>query len=496
MSSPAPAAPSAAGRVARNSGLTAGAEVLAKLCSLAFFAIIARQLGEAALGDFVFAMAIASLLWSFAGFGIDRLATRDFATDPASAAGAVVPMAALKFAAASAGTLATALALALVDDNHRRMLLVLLLGLGTALGLAASSAQTVFVASERGGYVFLTRVPTALVTALAGIGVVLLGGDIVAAAAVTGVGAGLLGALWTYVLLVRNYQRPRFRVAPREWPRVVRAAVPFGLQEGLGQVIFRFDTVALAFLATSAVVGHYGAAYRILEATLFIAWSIGFAVLPMYSYIDRTRGELERVYEGSLKLTLLLMAPVATTLFVCARPIIDLFYGLPRYEDSVSLLQLLALAVAVYGFGHLAGLLVLVRRPGRLTVRASAAVALTNVAACFALIPWLGAEGAAIATLGSELLLALIGLALARPVTGAVRMGWILSPVVAAVPMALAMAPLADRLVVALPVGLAAYLVALLILEGRRFREDVRLFRSITVGRPEWPAGREPALRA
>lgn len=492
-----PPARSAVGRVARNSGLTAAAEVLSKLCSLTFFAIVARELGESALGDYVFGLAVASLLWSFAGFGIDRLATRDFARDPASAAGAVIPMAVLKMLATIAGVLVTALVLVAVDDNARRLALVLILGLGTAISLAALSAQSVFVAAEQAEHVFMTKVPIAVVTSLAGIAVVLLGGGIVAAAAVMAIGAGLLGTAWTFVLLVRFYERPRVRMGAREWPGLVRRAVPFGLQESLGQVIFRLDTVVLAVFATSAVLGQYGAAYRILEATLFIAWSIGYAVLPMYSYLGRSaERELERVYEGSLKLTLLLMAPIATTLFVCARPIIDLFYGLPRYEDAVPLLQILALAVAVYGFGHLAGLLVLVRRPGRFTVIASAVVALTNVAACLALIPWLGAEGAAIATLGSEAALALIGLWLARSVTGGIRLAWVLSPVAAAVPMALAMSVVADNLLLALPVGAAAYLLSLLALEGRRAREDLRLFRAIAGQRPDGPERGEPALRA
>ena len=275
---------------------------------------------------------------------------------------------------------------------------------------------------------------------------------------------------------------------------MLRRATPFTLQEMLGQVIFRFDTVLLALLTASAVVGAYGAAYRLLESTLFLAWSIGYAVVPMYSYLRG--GELAHLYEGSLELALMIMAPIAAVLLVCAEPIIDLIYGLPQYEDAVPVLRLLAPAVAVYAIGHLAGLLVLVRRPGRVTVIATGAVATFNITACLVLIPWLAAEGAAVATLASELLLAVLGLWLARRAARDARLGWALvSPLAAAAAMAAAMLPVAGTLWLALPVGAVAYVVVLLALERRRLRDDLTLFRSIAARRPEQAvAVEEPAI--
>jgi O-antigen/teichoic acid export membrane protein len=83
-------------RLARNGALNASADVLSKICSLVFFALIARRLGEDTLGHYVFALAITSLVWSFAGFGLDRLAMRDIARDPTVMKRIAIPMAAMK----------------------------------------------------------------------------------------------------------------------------------------------------------------------------------------------------------------------------------------------------------------------------------------------------------------------------------------------------------------------------------------------------------------
>ena len=49
----------------------AAAEIVGKLASLVLFAYIARELGEGTLGDFVFALALAQIIWAVAGFGLD-----------------------------------------------------------------------------------------------------------------------------------------------------------------------------------------------------------------------------------------------------------------------------------------------------------------------------------------------------------------------------------------------------------------------------------------
>jgi O-antigen/teichoic acid export membrane protein len=477
----------AAARVARNGALTASADVLSKIFSLVFFALIARRLGEAVLGYYVFAQALTSLIWSFAGFGLDRMALRDIARDPALMTRVVVPMATIKLIAAGVLTAVAAGLLAVTGRPAEVVWLVVLLGFATAVGLAVATLQMVFAANERMEHVFVTRVPWSLATAAVGAGVVAAGGGLVLAVFCSSGVLSLAGAAWTWALLVRRYGRPHVRLQIRSWPGLLKRALPFGLQEMLGQVIFRFDTVVLALLVSSAMVGAYGAAYRMLEATLFIAWSLGFAVMPMYSYLESRTQErsLELIYEGSLKAVLAVMAPIATVFVICAPALIDLVYGLPRYEASVGLLRILAPAIAVYGLGHLAGLLVLARSPGRVTVAATGVVAVFNVLACLVLIPLAGATGAAVATLASESLLAVIALVLAARAIGWPRLGWTLAtPLLASAAMAAICWPLRDELWLALPAAAIAYGVVLLALEAPRLREDFAIFRSIVANRP------------
>jgi len=51
--------------------------------------------------------------------------------------------------------------------------------------------------------------------------------------------------------------------------------------DSLSTVLFRVDTTLLAFIKSPVEVGNYGAAYRFLDATLFVGWSAGAAVYPV-----------------------------------------------------------------------------------------------------------------------------------------------------------------------------------------------------------------------
>lgn len=477
-------------RVARNTALRAGAEIIGKVASVVLFAYIARELGKGTLGEFVFALALSQIIWAVAGFGLDRMLLRDVAREREVAIDRLFwNMVAFKLTAGVAGVALAVLAVWLLGYGDTVQWLVAILGVSFIVVLVSSSAQTVFQAYERMEYYFYAAVPNKILAALFGIGALVLGGGIVAVA-LGNLVAALLALVLAMLILGWRFVRPSPSVRPREWPRLARVSAPFGLQEVLGQIIFRMDIVLLSLFATSAVVGAYGAAYRVLEATLFLAWSIGTSVLPMYSYLEPGDDPpLERVFEASLKFVVVIMLPAAVTMLVCAEAIVDLLYGLPAFDGAVPLMRWLALAIVAYGVGHLAGVLVLVRRPGRVTVRAMAGVALFNIAITLALIGPFEAEGVAAASLATEVVLAATVLVLARSVT-AVPSAWRVGgpALLAGTAMAAAMWPVRDQLAIALPIGVVVYLAIVGLLEAPRLGGDLAAVRGLLRS----PAGPSP----
>src|SRR3954449_9599152 len=72
---------SAPGRVATNTIARAAGEAVAKVASLAFYVVLARQLGTHGYGSYVFALALTGTLLIGSGFGPDARVPRQVARE-------------------------------------------------------------------------------------------------------------------------------------------------------------------------------------------------------------------------------------------------------------------------------------------------------------------------------------------------------------------------------------------------------------------------------
>ncbi len=477
-------------RVAINTALRAAAEVLGKLATLALTIVMLRELGAGAVGDFGFALAISQLYWPIAGFGLDRLMLREIAVDPSASARLVPQLNAFKL---TVGLLCTAVGTAVVAGMERGdtvTFTVLLLGLTLVATLIGATAQSVFMAHERTQDYFVAALPVKALGALLGVIVLLAGGGLIAVAT-TSLVAALTGVAIGWWILGRRYRQPPAGLAgtPATWWPLARRSGPWGLQEVFGQITFRVGIIVLFVIAGREVAGEYRSAYQLLEATLFLPWSIGTSVLPLLARARRGEATgdeppLEAVTRGSIELVVALMLPVALILGFCAEPLIELLYS-GAVPGAADVLPFLAAASLIYGIGHIAGLVALSHLPGRRTVEITALSAAFAVTSVLLLVPGEAARGAAIAALATEALLAGLSLWLAVRAAGPSILGGVLAlPLVGGAAMALVLTQTHEQLLRSVVLGGATYAAVVLVLEYRRRGPAWLLLRSML------PAGR------
>jgi hypothetical protein len=182
----------------------------------------------------------------------------------------------------------------------------------------------------------------------------------------------------------------------------MRAAAPIGVAGIFAVVVFRIDTVMLAAFEPEAVVGQYGAAYRLFETTLFLSWAVGAAVYPVLSRSSRTSAPaVGVVYEGSLKLVVALTLPLAAAAAALSEPLVRFVFG-ADYAEAGDALALLAPAIVLYPISYVAGYLLVSQDRALVLTATYAFVAVENVLLNLVLIPRLSLEGAALGTSVSE----------------------------------------------------------------------------------------------
>jgi O-antigen/teichoic acid export membrane protein len=384
------------GTLARSTGEAAG-----KLASLVFFVVIARHLGEEQFGDFIFGMSLSTVLLLVAGLGMQEMTGREVAKDPRRADDLIWNIMVIKAIGAVIVLTVIAGIVALQGRSLESAAAILIVSVGISFEYQAGTLYAVFDGRERQQYVATTLIVNRMSTAAMGIAAAAAGASLVTIAVLFTFGSAL-GVVTAYWLMHRFVLQPRTRVAPSEWRSLIRSSVPLGIMSLLAVAVFRTSVVLIGLIAAgSAAVGEYGAAYRLVEATLFIPTSFNVAVLPWFSRQDgRGAVPMSRGFEMTIKTVAALVLPVGLTFALFAGPLIETLYG-TDYAEAADPLRILALGIVFWGVNTtIVTVLVSRNRPDLFTLPAVVGLVPLLVLS-FALIPSEGATGAAIAAVAA-----------------------------------------------------------------------------------------------
>ena len=269
----------------------------------------------------------------------------------------------------------------------------------------------------------------------------------------------------------------------REW---FWKGLPFALTFVLTILYFRIDQPLVYVIQSKAAAGYYGAAYKPIEALLFIPMTFLSVVFPVLSVYHRERrAEMLDALNRFYKALLLMGWPMSIGIFVLAVP---LNHALHFRDQSAPALQILALAL---GFAFInnafIGALNASDRQSSFTWAAASSL-VANVALNLALIPRFGYLGASAATVLTEIVLGVVAWVLTTRHVGrvpVVSLSWRI--VLAGLVMGVAIYPLSglDGLKVAIPIaaGVAIYVASVLLLRALSGDEIAWARRALALAR-------------
>lgn len=459
---PSSATPDTAVRAGRAVAGMAVAEVVGKVSTLVITVGLARELGLVAFGRFSFALAVGLLLAAVPVWGFDSVVTQRASADRAVLGRLLAELLVLR---AGIGTAVLAAFVAAVAP---------LAGTG---GVADVGAAGVFVvaaclvdtvteayraaAAAAGRQQVIAAAHLAQRTVTAALVAAALLAHASAAVVCGGYLAGMtVGPVAAAVLCARRGIRPAWRAIGRHTlGRLCVAAWPMGVVALASVALSRLDTAMLGVLAGGAAVGRYGAAYRLVDTVLFLCFAVTRVLFPLMAGAP-TAQRLRRTTETGLAFVAAVFLPYAVLLWLRGAEILRLLFG-AGFATDPAVIAWLAPAPLAFGVAYVVGFALVAPGP---TARAPLAAGLTlaaNVLLNLALVPTLGATGAAAATTLCYALEAVLLALLARRWMPLPRPGRRLLPAVAgtalaAVPLA-APLPLAVALAAAVPAYLAGW---------------------------------------
>lgn len=410
----------AGGRIIRGGLTRIGGYVVGTGLTAIAFALLLRHLGVADFGRFSTVIAVVTIAAGVAEGGLQAVGQRLFVqATPAERGRVLGDVLGLRILLIPVVVGAAAVFSLVAGYDETMVVGAVVAGIGAVLTLLAVTLTIPLSVELRNGAVTAVELARQL--------------TIVVAIAVLVVADATLGAFFDGYLVAgavmipvamavagrARLARPRFEASA--FRRLARETGPLAIAIVINTLYLKLLIILASLLTDDVEVGLFATASRITEVLIAVPMFVAGTALPLMTHAAGADASRLRYAVQRIATSLLLLAGATTLLLVlAAKPIIDVFAG-PGYEEAVGVLQLQAF-VLLGAFLTQTWLYAIVAVQAERSLIVVNVVGLTAVLALgLALIPSHGADGASIAAVVGEVVLAVAGLAAllrARPGVG------------------------------------------------------------------------------
>lgn len=448
--------------------LTLGAgEIISRLFAFSATVYLARTLGASVYGVIAAATTIMLYLAFIADCGIEMLGVREVAEHPETLPSTLPPILGARLLiafAVMAVTVPAALLLMPRPDGPVLALYTLTL-ITVALG-----TRWVHLGLEQAGNASWARIFNECVAAACVLLFVHGSNDLLRVPMAQILGE-VLGAVFLFRLLPAAARKFRLELRPSVVTPLLTRSWPLVLHSLLGLAIFNSDFIFLRAMRGSEAVGFYAAAYTLISFFQNLGVAYTMSLIPSITRVRNDASAARTLFDGSMAQVMALGLPVMVGGILVAGPLVALIFG-SGYGPSARPLQILLVVIPVALLRNVAQGVLLANERQDLMLHTVAWAAAANVVLNVTLIPLWGMEGAAVATLATELARTVLALRysgqLGLGMTSIMRFARI---TVASIVMGVCVWLVADRPVfVSIPIGALGYVGALLAVGVIRLR--------------------------
>ena len=396
-------------RIFKNMSWLLISQIIAGICGFIWTILIARYLGVNDYGILGFAISLTGILGITVDFGISTHIVRHIATDYDSAPkylGNILPLKSLF----SIGTMfLTFIILILLKSNELTIIITLLFMIEGIIKSFIGLLNGSFQAFEEGKYqgigntllnlILLAFILLTIYTDLGIYGIT-----------ISYILANLIGLVYLYYTFNKNIIKPKFEFDKNFCKKILIYSLPFAATSILYTIYYSIDVVMLNQIIGDYATGIYNATYKLISIlTLF--YSVYSAVIyPVMSKFYKNNKEILMItFEKSVKYLMLITIPLTIAITLYSSDIIYLIYG-HEYAAASSALSILIWTVSLLFINGACNNLLNASYKEVTITKIYTIAAIFNVILNMLLIPHYSYNGAATATVLSDLLIMIIQL--------------------------------------------------------------------------------------
>ncbi|HRY82529.1 MAG TPA: flippase [Candidatus Moranbacteria bacterium] len=191
------------------------------------------------------------------------------------------------------------------------------------------------------------------------------------------------------------------------WKKFVKESYPLGIAAIISFIYFKIDTILLSVLKTSAEVGIYNVAYKVIENISFFPAMIAGLVFPiMAKNIFSDKKSFQNISDKTFKVFWIFVIPLIIGTMFLSGGIVELIGGKGFFASSV-VLRILIFSLGCIFFGNFFNVILISGNKQKKLMTIMAIAAIFNVSANLIFIPRYSYLAAAIISTATELFVTL-----------------------------------------------------------------------------------------
>ena len=410
--------PQAGPAAIRGSLLRFGGYGVGVLLSVVSISFLIRHLGVSSFGQYVTVISLVTIVQGVTDAGLTTIGVREYSLRSAEARDSLMrSLLGVRLVLTSTGVLLATGFAAVAGYGGALVLGTLLAGTGLLFTVTQATLAVPLASRLQLGWVTGLDLLRQLLLVVGVLGLIAAGAGLVPFLALQ-VPLGVVMLLATAVL-VRGKVPMRPGFDRREWWLLARRVLPFAAAVAIGTIYLRLTVIAMSLISTELETGYYATAFRVVEVIVAVPPLVVGATLPVLARAARDdERRLQYVLQRLFDATLIVGVGIGLVVALGAPFAVEVLAG-GESDPSIRVLQIQAIAIVAnfvatsWGYGLLS-----LHRHGSILF-ASVAALVTGLGLTALLVPDLEAEGAALAYVGGELVLAaLMYLLLARAQPG------------------------------------------------------------------------------
>lgn len=389
-------------KILKNTGTLLFAQIINVIVGFFYVLYTARYLGAEGFGLLSFALAYTGIFGIFSDAGLSSYSIREIARDKTLArkySGNIEVIKVILFFICFG---MIAVSINLLNYPEQTIIIVYLIGLSVVINSLSNVFNVVFQAAEEMQYISIGRIINSVLIFIGALFAIYMKYSIIQFAWVYFLVSLIV---LTYSVTICSWKffipYPKFDII--FWKSTIKQSWPFFLSSIVDLIAFKIDIIMLSEMKGNADIGYYSAAYKLLEALMFIPGVFSASIYPIISrFYVSSHESLKTISKKSFQYLLIISLPIAVGTTLLADQIIFTIYK-GNYAQSIIALQILIWTVPVIFLSYTFGTILASMNKQVLSLKINIFGMFLNIIVNLLLIPKYSFVGAAIATVLTSL---------------------------------------------------------------------------------------------